>query len=483
MSKTAQGGFYFIIVQIVGLGAGILTQRVLGTILTPVGYGAFGLIVSFTVIVSTVLTAGVPRAAARFVAVSPNKCKWIHNRILSMQGRMTALLFLVYLGFSPMIAQILLPEGELAVVLIAALMIPVESTNILYLNLLNGLKEYHKQGNSRIVYFVAKSISSISLVLAGYQLFGAVAGFVMGSGFSLLVEYVYWKGASGTARNQDSTPIEGFTSAVIGFSTPLIIYSTLNLILMSIDMFAINAFMGHYDSGIYYAAKNISLLPNQLLIGATAALFPTMSAIHERKDSENFRFYANLTMKYLFLALIPSIIFMVAFSENIILLIYGVDYISGVLTQQLLSFAFIVLVGTAFLTTLMVSTGHTRDIVLAIVVSLCAHLLGCFILIPVYGIVGAALSWILASLLGFTIMSGLLTRREGKVIPWRILGKCVVAMAPSVLAYLMLANLNIFVAFTSSILVYASLVFLMKAVSWKDIQYVVQSVVGHQASE
>ena len=477
MSKVVRGGLYFIIIQGVGLLAGVITSRVLALYLLPEGYGAYGLIVSFTIIVSTVLTAGIPVAASRFIAVNPSKIMWIREKISSMHGRLTAIILVLYLAASPFVAAWLLPSEEAGVILVAAAMIPVEAFNILYLNLLNGLKEYHKQGNARLVYFSAKAFFSVGLVLLGYGLGGAVTGFVMGSFFSLLVEYYYWRKSIVGLDEQSLDGLEGFREKVLQFAAPLVIYSTLNMVLMSIDVFFVKELLDFYFSGIYYAAKNIAQLPWQVLIAAAAAVFPAMSTIHEKKESGEFQFYSSLTMRYIFLAIMPSILFMTVFADQLILLIYDTSYLPGGLTLQLLSIAFMCSVASSFTMTLLISTGYTLDIVAVVLCSIAVQTGGCLLLIPIYSIAGAGYSWIVSSLVSFLLLSATLTRKEGRIIPWMHLAKCILSIVIAYLAYLFLMNLNVYLAFGVAIGVYGVLAFLTKAASVEDVQYLIKSMI------
>jgi O-antigen/teichoic acid export membrane protein len=476
VSKVARGGIHFIIVQVIGLLAGVLLQRVLALYLSPEGYGAYGLVVSFTVVVSTVLTAGVPQAASRFLATSEGKTHQLRTRFLGLQERLTIVVFIAYLVVSPFVAALLLPAGQEAVIIIAVLYIPVESINILYFNFLNGLKEYHKQGNARLVYFTAKALIAIFLVILGFQLFGAMAGFVMGSAFSLLVEYYYWKKASGHLEDNGSEYSGSFFSDVMLFSVPLIVYSTLNLILSSIDVFIIKALLGYYESGIYYAAKNIAQLPFQVLVAAAVVLFPAMSSVHENKVSGEFMHYGRMTLRYLFLLIMPCILFMVQFSQELILLIYNTDYLLGNESLQLLSIAYLVGVGTSFVMTLLISTGHTGDIIVSIVVSIIAHFLGCIFLIPILGIAGAGISWVIASTIMFVIMAGVLTRREGRIIPGLSLAKAIIGLGLAIVVNQFFTSMNLYLSFLLSIVVYFAIVILLKALTIQDIRYILRSI-------
>lgn len=476
MSKVARGGIHFIIIQVVGLLTGVLLQRVLALILSPTGYGAYGLVVSFTVIVSTVVTAGIPSAASRYLATNPGKEMELKSRFLGIQGRLTIIVFVAYLIAAPFVVSFLLPVGQELVIIIAACYIPIEAINILYFNFLNGLKEYHKQGNARLVYFTTKAFFAISLVILGYQLFGAMIGFVLGSGFSLAIEYFYWTRATGEVLKEDVEIEEDFLSKVMLFSVPLIIYSTLNLVLTNIDVFIINAFMGHYDSGIFFAAKNIAQLPYQVLIAAAAAIFPAMATVHESQNREDFQLYAKMTLRYLFLVILPCIMFMVAFSQDLILLIYDVEYLQGNLTLQFLSVAYMLGVGTSFTMTLLISTGHTKDIVGAIVIAIVSHFIGCFLLIPIIGILGAGISWVFASLVLFACISGILTKREGRIIPGFALGKGIIGLGIAVAGYLLLYAFNMYISFIIAMGIYLAFIVISKALTLDDIKFLLKSV-------
>jgi O-antigen/teichoic acid export membrane protein len=169
-------------------------------------------------------------------------------------------------------------------------------------------------------------------------------------------------------------------------------------------------------------------------------------------------------------------LFMVQFSQELILLIYNTDYLLGNESLQLLSIAYLVGVGTSFVMTLLISTGHTGDIIVSIVVSIIAHFLGCIFLIPILGIAGAGISWVIASTIMFVIMAGVLTRREGRIIPGLSLAKAIIGLGLAIVVNQFFTSMNLYLSFLLSIVVYFAIVILLKALTIQDIRYILRSI-------
>jgi O-antigen/teichoic acid export membrane protein len=234
--------------------------------------------------------------------------------------------------------------------------------------------------------------------------------------------------------------------------------------------------LGYYDSGVYYAAKNIGQIPYQALIAAAGAIFPTMSSIHDRGEDGEFGFYASLTMRYLFFMIVPAALFMVVFSDKLLLLIYSAEYLAGDIALKLLSIAFLVSVCSSFLNTLLMSTGQTKAIVGAINISVVAHLAGCYLFVPAQGIIGAGISWIIASVILFSALAGVLLYRKGAIIPWRVLAKCLLAILPGVFIFIFAGNFSEYVMFAASAIIYLLLVHVMKAVKFQELLDIAKAV-------
>lgn len=163
-------------------------------------------------------------------------------------------------------------------------------------------------------------------------------------------------------------------------------------ILMFIDRLFVASFCGSADMGIYQAASQLTLLFS-ILTGAFHAIFrPMVADLHARKEERRLAELYRVCPKWTFYASIPLFLTIVCAPGAVVEFVYGTAYAPAAVPLVILSVGQLFVVLTAPSQTMLVMTGRQRVYSYATLSTLLADLILSFVLIPSFGVIGAAVA-------------------------------------------------------------------------------------------
>lgn len=382
--------FGFVIIVLLGryLGAGDLgLYRMVSTI--------YGIAMLFAAI-------GIPAAIIKYVAEYKGNRSKI-NSIVSA-GVITSLLLgigfsaLFYLS-SGIFEEVFKMPGLAGLLKILSPVFPFALVGGVLLGMLNGLREMNKFGMATIIQSVLTLVVSVLLIYFGFGVAGAVIGIVLASvGWCL---YLLLK-----AKDYFDITFEGYaenTKNMLVFGAQIFGANVINVINYQADTIMIAYFLTATDVGYYAVAVGLSKF-FWVIPGATQKItYPATSKYWGKKNHAGLQVMVDKSMKYNACVLFPIGLGIGFFANEIITLIFEDTFIHAVLPLQILIAGTVVYgiskaIGGS-------TTGAGRpDIALKIVgFSATTNVVLNVLLIPVYGISGAAL----ATTVSLFIASGL----------------------------------------------------------------------------
>lgn len=373
---------------IAGLSVGIWVARYLG----PEQFGLFSYVLAFTAIFGGIAKLGLDGILVRELVNHPEQRD-------------------LYLGT----AFWLKVMGAFLVIAIIAFIVPFTSndaTTNLFIFIISGgfvfqsfeVVEFYFQFRvlakivsiSKVIQLTLSSIIKVYLVLIQADLFWFVCVTVFDS-LTLAISYlVAYKIRNNTRffRCFDS----GIAKKLLKDSWPLIFSSLVVMIYMRIDQIMIKEMLGEYEVGIYSAAVRISEAFYFIPMLLTASIFP---AILNAKKQSLVLYQKRIQRLYTFLVWFAIIIAlpMTLLSDWLITLLYGEAYLlAGQVLMIHIWAAVFVFIGVAFskylLAENLVKIAFQRTFVGAIS-NVCLN----FILIPKYGLTGAATATLFAQII------------------------------------------------------------------------------------
>jgi O-antigen/teichoic acid export membrane protein len=261
-------------------------------------------------------------------------------------------------------------------------------------------------------------------VLAGFGLFGAVVSLLISRGIVLLF------GASSIFKEiRFRFPKFYGVGDYLKFGLPLVPATLLGWITSSSDRYLIGFFSSSQMVGIYSAAYNIGMMIGFFGAPLQIILFPTISKLYEEGKEREMKTYLAYSLKYFLLFAIPSICGLTILSKQILLIMTRPEFVaqgSLVLPIVAVGALFSGLYGAIFAWILIVAK-RTRLIFVLVSFSAIINLFLNILFIPVYGILAAAITTLIAYFI-LLLLTVHFSRKYIKFeVPYDFIGKSILA--------------------------------------------------------
>lgn len=340
-----------------------LTAIAVGRVLGPSGYGLYSVALIVPPFLFTAIRLGLDSAATRFAARLRSEGKYDEavsfvNGIAVFGVVVAAAATLAFVGASGWIATRVVDRPQLGAVVIPVAMLSVlgqAAFNITDLGI-TGLGRFGRAALIQGLQGVTKLFASVGLVLLGFGVAGAVAGYTLsflvsgGAGFAYVVWLAKGKFPRGMGRLvgaglRYSFPVYLSTMA-LGFVAP-VLYTTMALTVPDSQI------GGYAEAGSFISLTTLLTYP------ITTALFPLFSSLLDRGNLG--RTYQK-AVRYTALLVTPVAAYIMAFSGPLMVTVYGGAYAFA--SAYLALFAVISLLagmGSLAWTALLNGVGRTRD--------------------------------------------------------------------------------------------------------------------------
>lgn len=190
---------------------------------------------------------------------------------------------------------------------------------------------------------------------------------------------------------------------MIKYGAPLVFVGTAGKFVSYFDTLLLTSFSKLEAVGIYNIILSSSLLFTFIPTTMGILLMPIVSELRSKKEHKKIIFGMSLIYKYTFLFLMPALFAVITFSNVLITLVYGKGYLPGDMSFKIL------LVGVIFLSIKMlneialVGLKKTKQVMKINIYSAIINIILNLILIPFYGIIGAAIATSISFLLGMIL--------------------------------------------------------------------------------
>lgn len=172
---------------------------------------------------------------------------------------------------------------------------------------------------------------------------------------------------------------------------PIAIFGMLGL-MAGIDVIILGWWRTSSEIGIYSAVQRITQLLFNLPVILASAIFPTLSAIVHAGNREHEKKLNEKTLAIIFLFVLPIISGGIILNGQIISFIFGADFLPGVSTFRILLLGLIFTFPAAIISNIVLAHNRQQKIVKYVSVSFGLNILLDIILIPQFGIAGAAIA-------------------------------------------------------------------------------------------
>ena len=251
-----------------------------------------------------------------------------------------------------------------------------------------------------IIKSLFKSFLPPLLVFLGYGVFGAALGEVLTIGLSSLFAYFIFLYLRKRGFPEIYSDLLRHAKLLLVYSYPLLLSSILGGGLVQVFKFILPIYADAQDIGNFAAAQNFTILITFLTIPITKSLFPLFSKI-ERDQKDSLKEIFQNSVKYMAFLVFPITTFLISFSSQIVLVLYGPDYQTAPFYLEIFMFNFFFIgLGAMTVGSFLGGQGHTRvTLNMTLLYTALGLPLG-FFLISRYGVTGFILSQIIFPKIG-----------------------------------------------------------------------------------
>ncbi len=397
-------------------------------------YGLFSIglaVISFLAIITSLgLGEGVVRYVSYYIGKNEEtKARSVIKSSLLITGTASFIIATFLIIFSGWISTNIFHDSSLTIILaVFAIALPLDVIKKIILSAIRAFQKIEYDLYSRnIIENIAKILLTLLLIYLGFGILGVVIGYVAAFAISLVVSIYFLR--------TKVFSLEGTTTKIrykdlMYYSLPLLFAGVMLFVMGWIDTLMISYFKTSVDVGLYNAALPLAQLLYLFPYALSFLFLPTLSTLYAQNKKEIVKPLYHTLTKWIFLVNLALLAGIVLFSKQIINTIFGKEYLtqtiimgkeilpvplSLIILSLGLFFGYFMMLGSNFF----LVAKQTKIILFNTSVIAVLNLILNMVLIPAYGILGAAIS----TSFSFFIMGLLLLveiRAKLKIWPFNI---------------------------------------------------------------
>ncbi len=391
-----------------------LTAIIVGRIIGPDAYGLYTIALIVPTFLFTAIRLGLDSAATRYAARLRSEGKeqeavsFVYAT--SVVGTIIAAASsLVFVGLSGWVATTVVNRPQLSAVVIPLAMVSVLGQAAFFITDLGltGLGRFGRAGLFQALQGVVKLVVSVGLVVVGYDVTGAVAGYTASflvSG-AIGIVYIAWIAKGGVPRGVAANFRIG-----LRYGFPIYLSTLATGFVAPVINIALALTVSNTQIGGYSLAVTFSSLIALLTYPISTALFPLFS---QRFDDEApLREGYHTAIRYTALLVTPATTFMIAFSAPLMVAVYGGAYEFGAPFLALFAASSLLAgVGSLAWTPLLNGIGRTRDMLMSTALGSFVSVVAALALVKISGVSGAIVGQILGGAVSLGVGTWVVTKR------------------------------------------------------------------------
>jgi len=471
---------------------GMLLSRALSYIYTALvarlGSSEYGLLSLALVIVSFIsifAALGLRTGVARYVAYfkGKNNNKKIKGTIISslkLSLPFTLVLTFLLFIFSEEISIFFFHNADLIPILkISSLALPFISFSDLFLAVIIGFQKIeYKVLIKEILETVIKLILTFIVIYFGYHLLGVTIVYVLSIIITAILSFYFLqKKIFPFFKTKVATTL--ITRELFIFSIPLIFSSVLTLVIKWTDVLMIGYFKTTSEVGIY----NVALPTANLLVivptSLMAIFMPIITEFYSKRKFKEIKHISMINSKWIFFLNFPLFLLILFFSEDILSIMFGPEYVSGGTALLILIFGYMVRSLFHVPATILTMLKKTKLLFCIGLVSAISNVVLNILLIPRMGIVGGAIATSFSFIFSFVFVSRYayrLTRVQPLKLSYlKSIFAGIISFVMIYYAVRLIGDISFVYLILFSIIfliVYAFLVYLLRGLNKEDIEIV-----------
>jgi O-antigen/teichoic acid export membrane protein len=383
----------------------------------PEVYGFFSISLMILTLFVVVSLFGLSEGLLRFIPIylgknEIKKVSWL-LKTASLIALVSSIIFSFVLYFSAYwISNTIFHNPILIIYLkISAFVIPFLALSNIYLSVIRAFERITAYSFIlNIFQNLVKLVFLLILIFFGLKSNSIMIAYLIGTMSMLAISYLFCKYKISELFGKfhvSKTEKKKIKFSVFAYSLPLMFSSIFYLVYTWIDSFVIGTLRvnGIVEVGIYNAAVPIALILAIFPELFMQMFYPFITKEYAKKNYKLIQDLSKQITKWIFIISLPIFIIMFIFPGAVINIFFGQKFLSSEFTLRILSLGVFISILNGFFTTLLSMAGKSKTIFANLIVTSLINLILNIILVPKYGIIGAATSttiaWVLLTIVLF----------------------------------------------------------------------------------
>ena len=173
---------------------------------------------------------------------------------------------------------------------------------------------------------------------------------------------------------------------------PLAMVDGMWLVMTKTDIVMLGWFAPARDVGIYRVASAGAVVVTLGLAAVGMVTMPYFARFHQLRDMDAFQYLATIAARWAFVLALPVVVLFAIFGTIVIHLTFGSAYVSAQSALTILALGQLVTAGFGTVAPLLNMAGYERDTAIGIAIAAVCNVALNLVLIPAYGVNGAAVA-------------------------------------------------------------------------------------------
>jgi O-antigen/teichoic acid export membrane protein len=397
LTETLTGASVSIIFRILGAIAQFSFTLILARIFGAEGMGIFVLGLTTVAIGSAFARWGIDQAALKHISIYATNNQWgditsvYKKSIIFVLITSIAMSFFIYL-LAPWIAGTIFHDPRL-VSLIEVFSLSIIPFSLLFLisECLRALKKIASHTLTQV--FAVPAISSTILLLLYRQeinLHESAYIYFTACMSGLIIAYFIWlKSVNADKPLANQKPIS--LKELLITASPMAWVTILSIVISFLETILLGIYHDAEEVGIYAVVLRLALIVNFVIVAFNSILAPKFASLYRHNQIPDIQKLVSNSVYIMTLATLPIFIFYLIY-PSYALLLFGDEFLGAEIALIILTFGQFVNIYAGPAAILLMMTGHQENMRKNTLISFSCGLITGIILIPILGVVGAAIS-------------------------------------------------------------------------------------------
>jgi len=397
ITTIARGAGFGFVGIVIGTGLRYILQIIITRNLGAELFGLFFLGFAIFKVAGIIAEMGLPNGIIRYVSIfQGSKDKSRVKGIITLSIKL-ALIAGVTIGIiifflSEIISIRLFHEPELIPVLkYFAIIIPFTTITTVLVFSIQGFKIIKYKIFIRELFEpILRIVLVATIFILGWKLFGVIFSYLFSTILGTIIAFYYLKKVFPEIIKKNIVPIYE-SKKLLQFSWPLLFAYFTGFLILWTDTLMVGYFRTSYDVGIYSVAQRTALIEGLVISAFNSIFAPIISDLYNRKELIKLKTLFKMVAKWIFTFSFPIFLLIILLAKPI-LSVFGEEFINGASCLIILSFSWLVNFGVGPVGIMIPMIGKPKLKLINSTSVLLINIILNLILIPKFGILGAAIA-------------------------------------------------------------------------------------------